>query len=176
MRQLIIYFSFFIIMANCSEIEIRNQTSQDTKANDLTETETHKDTTETDYEFKNFQPFKLTDLILADFNGDSIMDSAKFVVRNGKSGVIIFDGADSKEYVFGCGTEFSEMLDDLNWADSWGLLNDKYTFNVQVKDGELSGAEKVYLDNPSLVISKTDVGGGVITFKDGKFIWLNQSC
>jgi hypothetical protein len=49
------------------------------------------------------------------------------------------------------------------------------TYNIIVKDGDLVGSKKVALAYPSIFLRKEEVGGGVITFKNGKYIWLHQA-
>jgi hypothetical protein len=175
MKQIIFIGIVLSILAGCSNTKTDNERSNDSISKSLPE-ENNLDTTNVDYKFRDFQPYKLSDFITADFNGDGKIDTAKFMIRNNKGGVIIIDGKSNEEFVIGCGKEFDEMGDDFSWVDSWGLLSDKYTFNVLVKDGELVGEEKVVLDNPGIVVTKKDSGGGVIIYKNGKYIWLNQSC
>lgn len=31
------------------------------------------------------------------------------------------------------------------------------------------------LENPSIVVRKEEVGGGLITFKDGRYVWIHQA-
>jgi hypothetical protein len=127
------------------------------------------------HEFKDYKEYKLSELIITDFNGDKQVDTATFLTRNGKSGIIIKDGLTRKETTIGCGNKFGEMGDDFGWVEFWGVVNDKSTYNIIVKDSELVGQEKVALEYPSIFLRKEEVGGGVITFKNGKYIWIHQA-
>jgi hypothetical protein len=127
------------------------------------------------HDFKDYKEYKLSEVIIADFNGDKKPDSATFLTRNGKAGIIIKDGLTSKETIIGCGNNFEEMGDDFGWVEFWGLVYDKSTYNIMVKDSELVGSKNVALAYPSIFLRKEEVGGGVITFKNGKYIWLHQA-
>jgi len=126
-------------------------------------------------DFKKYKLYKLSTRIQADFNGDNKIDKAIFTSRNNKSGIIISDGKTHKETLFGCGQSFGEMGDSFSWVDYWGLLLDSSTYNIIVKGSELVGSENIKLENPSIFVRKKEVGGGVITFKKGKYIWVHQS-
>jgi hypothetical protein len=126
-------------------------------------------------EFKKYKEYKLTEAIITDFNGDKKPDTATFLTRNGKAGIIIKDGLTGKETIIGCGNNFGEMGDDFGWVEFWGVVYDKSTYNVIVKDGDLVGSKDVALAYPSIFLRKEEVGGGVITFKNGKYIWLHQA-
>ena len=133
------------------------------------------DTTKT-YELKNEQEFKLTDAIISDFNGDKKLDTAKFQLKNNKAGVIITDGLTHKETIIGCGNKFDETgWDDFKWVDYWGITNDTLTYNVIVKDDEIIGTENFHLDNPSIFLRDNEAGGGIITYKNGKYMWVHQA-
>jgi hypothetical protein len=44
------------------------------------------------------------------------------------------------------------------------------TYEIIIKETEIIEDRKVKLDNPSIVVRKEEVGGGLITCKDGKYI------
>jgi hypothetical protein len=61
-------------------------------------------------------------------------------------------------------------------VDYWGLVEDKETFETIIKDDEIAGDRKVKLENPSIALGKDEVGGGLITFMKGKYVWIHQTC
>lgn len=126
-------------------------------------------------EFKNYKEYKLSEVIITDFNGDKKSDTAAFLTRNGKAGIIIRDGLTGKETIIGCGNKFEEMGDDFSWVEFWGVVFDKSTYHIIVKDSELVGGKDVALAYPSIFLREEEAGGGVITFKNGKYIWLHQA-
>ena len=67
------------------------------------------------------------------------------------------------------------MPDNFDWIDFWGITDDKETFEIIVKDEEIISDTITKLANTSIFVRKEEVGGGVITFKDNKFIWIHQS-
>lgn len=137
--------------------------------------EPSEDQSQAELEFKEFTKYRLTDPIIDDFNGDQQADTARFERRNDKAGIVIKDGQTGKETVIGCGNAFEEMGDDFSWVDEWGILRDKLTYEVIIRDSEIIGGEEFILDHPSLYVRKEEVGGGVITWKNGKYTWVHQA-
>ena len=95
--------------------------------------------------------------------------------RNQKGGIIIIDGKTLEEFVIGCGTKFYEMGDDFRWVDYWGIIRDIETYEIIVSDGEIVGKQNVQLSYPSIFVRKEEIGGGIITYKNGKYEWVHQS-
>jgi hypothetical protein len=126
------------------------------------------------YEFKEATIYKLTDTINADFNGDGNADQAIFKKENETSGIIITHGGTNQKIKVGFGESFAHLT-EFNWVDYWGLINDSETYEIVIKDTEIIEDREVTLDNPSIVVRKEEVGGGLITFKDKKYIWIHQA-
>lgn len=126
-------------------------------------------------EFKNFKLFDLTHALTEDFNGDGKIDSAFFLTENEKSGIIIKDGLTNREFRIGLGNTFEEMGDDFNWIDYWGIVKDSSTYEIVIEDGEIVGDTIVTLNIPSIILRKVEEGGGLISFKGGKYVWIHQA-
>ena len=125
--------------------------------------------------FEKATLYNLTDTIIADFNGDGILDKAFFKKENETSGVIIIHGKTNEEIRIGFGESFAHFT-EFNWVDYWGLVEDKETNeNMFDDDGDLLGSQAVELQNPSIVLHKEELGGGLITFKNGKYVWIHQT-
>lgn len=137
------------------------------------QTETNKEKNK--YEFSNVTILKLNEVINEDLNGDGKIDEAIFVTENAKSGIKIIDGKTGKVMKIGLGQEFEEMGDDFSWVDYWGVVKDKTTYEIIIEDGEILEEHALELENPSLLLKKEDVGGGLITFRKGKFVWIHQT-
>ncbi len=125
-------------------------------------------------EFEDFKTYKLTDSLRADFNGDKISDVA-YITQNIKKQIFIIDGHNKIKTEIGFDKSFGDMKGNFNWVDFWGITNDHLTYEIKVKDGEVVGESKTILQNPSIFVRKDEVGGGVITFKNGKYIWVHQA-
>jgi hypothetical protein len=125
--------------------------------------------------FTNFTYYSLSDVISADFNGDSVPDMAVFWKENGKKGIILTDGRTKKQTRFGLGISFGAGGDNFDWVDHWGLVRDSSTFEVIVRDDEVVGDTTVRLLHPSIYVGKEEVGGGVITYRAGKYVWVHQA-
>jgi hypothetical protein len=125
-------------------------------------------------EFKTFRIYSVADTIAADFNGDRIMDIAYFT-KGGPKSILIQDGKTKMESRVGADKSFSDVGSDFNWVDFWGTTNDSSTFESIVKNGEVTGGKTTRLYNISLFVRKDEEGGGVITYKGGKYIWVHQA-
>jgi hypothetical protein len=45
-----------------------------------------------------------------------------------------------------------------------------------MEDGDVLGSKEVKLQNPSIVLGADEAGGGLITYINGKYVWIHQSC
>ena len=126
------------------------------------------------YEFKNATTFNMTDTISADFNGDGKADQAIYIRENGTSGIIIKHAQTQEEIKIGFGKSFAHMT-DFNWVEIWGLVNDAETYEIIIEDGEITGDRQIVLENPSIAVRQEEAGGGIITFKNGKYKWVHQT-
>nr|WKN37409.1 hypothetical protein K4G66_01635 [Tunicatimonas sp. TK19036] len=127
------------------------------------------------YEFKDAKIIDLKDSIVEDLNGDGTADNAIFTTENGKSGILITDGKTKQETRIGLGHSFEERGDDFSWVDYWGIVKDSTTYEIIIENAEILGDTTVYLENPSILIRKEEVGGGLITFRNGKYEWIHQA-
>ena len=127
-------------------------------------------------DFDNATQYKLTDTISADFNGDGIADKAFYKKENKTSGIVIKHGNTDEIVRIGFGIQFAHMT-EFNWVDYWGLVEDKETRETTfTEDGDVLDSKVIKLQNPSIVLGKDEVGGGVITFRNGKYKWIHQTC
>jgi len=124
---------------------------------------------------KNIEQFTARDTITADLDGDSILDQAYFKNYPDKKIIVVKNGKTNKETWIGLDKSFLDIGSNFNWVDHWGTISDNEVYENVIKDGEIIGGKKVKLTNKSLFVGKDDAGGGIITFKDGKFIWIHQA-
>ncbi len=125
--------------------------------------------------FEKATLYKLTDSIKADFNGDGIEDKAYFQKENQNSGIIIKHGQTNEVVKIGFGKQFAHMT-EFDWVDYWGLVVDKKTSETTfTEDGEVLGSKDVKLQNPSIALGDDELGGGLITFLNGKYLWIHQT-
>jgi hypothetical protein len=124
-------------------------------------------------EFKDAVLYPLTDAIEADFNGDGNIDKAVFSKDSITSGIIFIHGLSNEVVRIGFGKQL-DHLTDFNWVDFWGLVRDKSTYEIIFNESGLSDT-LINLNNPSIVVRREEVGGGVITFKEGEYIWIHQA-
>lgn len=191
MRQ-ITYILNFLILTSCGQsysdknsiketsadtetfkLEAQNETPKQELEQNSTE-QTQYNNQDLSYEFKDATIFKLTDTITADFNRDGNADQAIFRKINETSGIIITHGETNQEIKIGFGEAFAHLT-EFNWVDYWGLIIDSESYEILIEDAEIIGDREVKLDNPSIVVRKEDVGGGLITFKNGRYVWIHQS-
>lgn len=126
--------------------------------------------------FEKATLYKLTDTITADFNGDGFLDKAIYKKEKETSGILIIHGRTNDQVKIGSGKQFSHMT-EFNWIDYWGLVEDKETGETTFsEDGDILGSKDVKLQNPSIVLGADEVGGGLITYLNGKYVWIHQTC
>ncbi len=194
MKQ-IIYILTFIILTGCGQTNTENKSNIDldsiaeqvsdttTLDNNQLAQQTTADKNHTE-EFKKqyisgFEKatlYKLTDTITADFNGDGFLDKAIYKKEKETSGILIIHGRTNDQVKIGSGKQFSHMT-EFNWIDYWGLVEDKETGETTFsEDGDILGSKDVKLQNPSIVLGADEVGGGLITYLNGKYVWIHQTC
>jgi len=198
-----IYIITFLVLTSCGEsnseqksAEISDVTSTyntekvDNEKDNLLKLEVQKDTIDEEnrYNPEEYRQFKLktvyekaklyslTDTIKADFNGDGVLDKATFIKQNGTSGIIIIHGKTNENVRIGFGEPFSDII-EFDWVDYWGLVEDEKTLETTFHEsGDVMGSKNVTLKNPSIALGADESGGGLITFRDGKYVWVHQSC
>ena len=124
-------------------------------------------------DFKSIKAYRLQDTLTIDLTGDGRTDKA-YLSGNPRR-LNVQDGKSGQTVVVGSHKSFQNIADDLGWVDFWGVTNDKSTYEVVVTDGELTGSRTVTLAYPSLVLRRSEEGGGVVTFRDGQFQWVHQA-
>jgi len=194
MKQ-IIYILTILILTGCgqtnteqnSNISIETQAEQvlDTTYSDNKETDKQATTDEKETEeyrkqslsgFEKATLYKLTDTITADFNGDGFLDKVIYKKEIETSGIIIIHGKTNERVKIGFGKQFAHMT-EFNWVDYWGLVEDKETSETTfIEDGDVLDSKTVKLKNPSIALGKDEVGGGLITYRNGKYEWIHQTC
>lgn len=124
---------------------------------------------------KSFQQYTIRDTITVDLDGDSIQDLAYFKTNINKKSIVVRDGKTKKEVTIGLDKSFKDIGKNFNWVDNWGTINDSEVYENVISNGEIIGGRKVKLANKSLFVGKDDAGGGIITFKAGRFLWIHQA-
>jgi hypothetical protein len=125
--------------------------------------------------FQEATLYRLTDTITADFNGDGIIDKAFYKKDSQTSGIVIIQGQTNEIVRIGFGKPFAHMK-GFNWVDYWALVEDRETSETTFKeDGDVLGGREVKLQNPSIFVARDEEGGGLITFRNGKYEWVHQA-
>lgn len=128
------------------------------------------------YEIENsMNPFYLE----ADFNGDGHFDIALQIshTKTGKVGFIIIHGETNEIHVIGAGTKIKNGLtDDMSYIDIWKINRNK--INEPGIDENSGTGEKgtLILNNPSLQIEKSELGGGQIYWNGKEYAYFHQTC
>lgn len=126
-------------------------------------------------EFKKITLYKLSDTIKDDFNGDGIIDKAFYKEENQNSGIIIKHGRTNELVKIGFGKQFAHMT-EFDWVDYWALVKDRKTTKTTFTDnGDVLASKEVKLQNPSIALSGDETAGGIITFINGKYVWIHQA-
>jgi hypothetical protein len=122
------------------------------------------------HDFKDFELYPLGDTIVHDLNGDGV---AERVFLNGNDNIIIADGGTGTETTFD-----DDGFSEFSWVNYWGVTTDGTTYHIMWEtplNEPSPQTENVQLLYPSVFVRKLDGGGGTITFRDGKYIWIHQN-
>lgn len=115
----------------------------------------------------------------ADFNGDGHLDIA-FPIRqinSDKVGFAIIHGVTNDIHIIGAGTQIINGLsDNMSYIDIWKVNRD--TTNGPGLEENTGAGEKgeLILENPSLLIEKSEVGGGLIYWNGKEYAYFHQTC
>jgi hypothetical protein len=190
-----IYILTSLILIGCGQTntERNSNINRETKSEQVSHT-TNSDNNQTDKQattdkketedyrkqslsgFEKATLYKLTDTITADFNGDGFLDKAIYKKEKETSGIIIIHGKTNEQVKIGFGKQFAHMT-EFDWVDYWGLVEDKETSETTfTEDGDVLDSKTVNLKNPSIALGKDEVGGGLITYLNGKYVWIHQTC
>lgn len=129
-----------------------------------------------DYQVDN----RLNPLYLeADFNGDGILDIAVPIkeINSEKFGFAIIHGTTNEIHIVGAGSKVKNGLsDDMSYIDIWKVNREKINeAGLEEKTGTGAKGELI-LENPSLQIEKSEVGGGQIYWTGEDYAYFHQSC
>jgi hypothetical protein len=126
-------------------------------------------------DFKTFNRYNVSDTIIEDLNGDKVKDKSYFMQAGDKRKLLVMDGRTNRIFELGADPSFEGVGNNFNWVDFWGLTKDRTTYEIIVTNGDVSGSKEVHLRYPSLVLIKEEVGGGVVTYKDSTYKWVQQA-
>jgi hypothetical protein len=134
----------------------------------------------TDYMIsRKHKPF----LVTGYFNQDNILDTAILIRHklSGKDALFIKHSDTAEKFLIKTGKDVGHDFDDLNWVGNFKIIQKGTKIFDAVVDGEIVGEDKVAEHNK--VLLKTDAifmhedeggGGGIIYFKNGRYIWVQQ--
>ena len=115
-----------------------------------------------------------------DFNGDGILDIALPIkeISSDKLGFAIIHGGKQEVFIVGAGTLIKKALgDDQSYIDVWKLNREKENIGTEVDDkGDLIETQPILLNNPSINILNTELGGGLIFWNGTEYEYLHQTC
>jgi len=129
-----------------------------------------------DYEIDN----RLNPLYLeADFNGDDIIDIA-IPIKQSKSqkvGFAIIHGQTNEVFIIGAGTPVKNGLsDDMSYIDIWKVNRLKSNEPGLDENGDIDKNGPLILENPSMQLEKSEVGGGQIYWNGKGYVYFHQTC
>jgi len=135
---------------------------------------------DTTYEIsKEHTPFMVTGL----FNSDDILDTAILIRHKstGKDALFIKHGGKDEFLLLKNGKDVGFDFPDFNWIGQFEIIKKKTNIWNNVIDGEIVGEDqipenkKMTLKNEAIFIHQDEGGGGgIIYYKNGKYIWVQQ--
>jgi len=127
------------------------------------------------FNFKNYKQYKLSDTIKIDINRNGIIDEIFFKKTDSCSTILIKEKG-VKLLSVGCENDDLDYPDIVDWVKVWCVVNDKSTRKVLfLENGDIDKDTIVKIKGPSIYLEKIEVGGGLITYKNGKICWIHQS-
>lgn len=179
-QKLIIFFLLFIVSCKNEKESILNSNISSPKIVNIVESKWSSydsfQMKSLKSSFDSFDYYKLTDTLSVDLNGDKVNETILFIKTNDSSGIKIIDGISKTITRIGLGVEFEDFGNRLDWLDYWGITYDKSTFEIVIKNEEVVGDRFVKLSNPAILLGKYEVGGGLIVYKNKKYVWIHQTC
>lgn len=114
-----------------------------------------------------------------DFNGDGNLDVGLpiYEIKTGKKGFAIIHGKTLDVHILGAGTNFKNALsDDQDYIDIWRINRNKINEpGVEEETGNGKNGELI-LNNPSVEIAKSELGGGLIYWNGSEYVYFHQTC
>lgn len=115
----------------------------------------------------------------ADFNGDGHLDLALPIrdIETGKKGFAIIHGGTEVISILGAGLKIKNALsEDLDYVDIW-KINRLNINEPGLEENSGTGAKgELILQNPSLKIEKSELGGGLIYWDGQEYAYFHQTC
>jgi len=128
---------------------------------------------------KEHQPFMVTGF----FDADDILDTAILVRHKstGKDALFVKHGGTDKSFLLKNGKDVGSDFDDFHWVGQFEVLKKGRKVWNNVVDGEIVGEDQVP-DNKKIILPHDGIfihedeggGGGIIYFKNGRYIWVQQ--
>ncbi len=127
-------------------------------------------------------PNQKNNIIVGYLNNDIHPDTVLILQekRTRKNALLIKHGNTSSYLLFKTGKELGQSFSDFNWANTFVLVKKGKQVWNNVRNGEIVSKDQV--DKSRIITLKTDAiylhenegGGGIIYFKDGKYVWIQQ--
>ena len=115
-----------------------------------------------------------------DFNGDGILDIALPIkeISSKKVGFAIIHGGKNEVFIVGAGKIIKNGLDDdPSYIDVWKLNREKEKTGTDTDEqGDLIETTPIFINQPSIKILKTELGGGLIFWNGKEYEYLHQTC
>lgn len=115
-----------------------------------------------------------------DFNGDGILDIALPIkeISSKKVGFAIIHGGKNEVFIVGAGKTIKNGLDDdPSYIDVWKLNREKENTGTDTDEqGDLIETTPIFINQPSIKILKTELGGGLIFWNGKEYEYLHQTC
>ena len=114
-----------------------------------------------------------------DFNGDKILDIAVpiFEIASGKKGFAIIHGKTFEIFIIGAGNLVQNGLsDNMDYIDIWTINREKiYEPGAEETTGNQEDGSLI-LENNTIEISKSELGGGQIYWNGKNYAYFHQTC
>lgn len=115
-----------------------------------------------------------------DFNGDQHLDIAIAIreYRSGKLGFVIVHGQTFESFIIGAGVQIKNIwYDNMNEIDVWKINRNKENKPGLIEEEDIHfNKGPLILENPSIQIEKSELGGGQIYWDGKEYVYFHQTC
>lgn len=116
------------------------------------------------------------------FNDDKILDTAMLISRkiSGNHALLIKHGGTGQSFLFKDGKNLNTGFKDFNWVGHLGVVRKGTKIWNNVIGGEIVSehqvpeGRKIILKTNGILLQEDEGGGGIIYFKNKKYIWVQQ--
>ncbi len=127
------------------------------------------------FDFEKYQVYSLEDTIQIDLDGNGIIEKIFFTSSECKR--IIIQESEKQKMTLGCNEDIPHGFpNEVDWVDHWCVVSDsKVSEMLFFENGDVDKDTLIDLERSSIFIGMEEVGGGIITYLNKQWYWVQQA-